>query len=213
VLPLTDALDDLRAGIRTCRICRDTPAGTPLPHEPNPVAVLSATARIVICGQAPGNKVHQSGVPFTDPSGVRLRQWLGVNDVQFYDPANFAIVPMGFCFPGYDRHGGDLPPRPECGRTWHERIFRAMPQLRIKLLVGGSAQAWHLGKRKKASVTETVRAWRDYRDQKTGDGMNSIIEWPLPHPSWRNTAWLKKNPWFDKELVPELQEMIQQQLS
>ena len=183
--------------------------GKSLPHEPNPVAVLSSTAKIAICGQAPGNKVHLSGKPFTDPSGVRLRQWLGVEEAEFYNPANFAIVPMGFCFPGYDRHGSDLPPRKECARAWHDQVFEVMPQLRIKLLVGGSAQAWHLGKRRKANVTDTVNAWRDYLKAGSEGASEGIVEWPLPHPSWRNTAWLKKNPWFDNELVPELKKVIQ----
>jgi len=209
VPPSTDLVKSLEAGIKACRICRDNPAGERLPHEPNPVAVLSASARIAICGQAPGNKVHQSGGPFTDPSGVRLRQWMGVDEDQFYDPARFAIIPMGFCFPGYDRHGSDMPPRKECRETWHDQVFNAMPQLQLKLLIGGSAQAWHLGNRKKPTVTETVCAWQSYGDEMAGRTEGRIVEWPLPHPSWRNTAWLKKNPWFDKELVPELQETIQ----
>ncbi len=207
VLPLSESAARLLNEIRACRICRDQPLGTPLPHEPNPVAVLSDTARIAICGQAPGNRVNKSGIPFTDPSGDRLRSWLGVDEAQFYDPARFAIVPMGFCFPGNDRHGGDLPPRRECSVHWHQRVFAAMPSIRIKLLIGGSAQVWHLGTRRKKSVTETVRHWRDYAGNK-----GEIQEWPLPHPSWRNTGWLKKNPWFDEELLPELRKMIHLEL-
>ncbi|CAG0911020.1 unnamed protein product, partial [Cyprideis torosa] len=182
----------------------------PLPHEPNPVAVLSTRAKIVICGQAPGNKVHHSGKPFTDPSGDRLRHWMGVDESQFYNPDNFAIVPMGFCFPGYDGKGGDLPPRRECARHWHDRVFSVMPQLQIKLLVGGSAQKWHLKKRCKETVTQTVMAWREYLE---AGGPDEMIKFPLPHPSWRNTGWIAKNPWFDNELVPELQEMIQGMLN
>lgn len=202
-------MKDLATGIRACRICIDEPAGDPLPHEPNPVAVLSTRAKIAICGQAPGNKVHHSGKPFTDPSGDRLRQWMGVDESRFYNPDNFAIVPMGFCFPGYDGKGGDLPPRRECARHWHDRVFAAMPQLEMKLLVGGSAQKWHLKNRRKENVTQTVFAWRDYLEAGEKDG---VIEVPLPHPSWRNTGWLGKNPWFGNELLPELQKMILERL-
>jgi len=171
------------------------------------VAVLSSKARIVICGQAPGRRAHESGRPFTDASGDRLREWLGVNEEQFYDPDLFAIVPMGFCFPGYDKKGSDLPPRRECAKTWHDEVFAAMPQLRVKLLIGGSAQAWHIGKRRERSVAESVANWRDY-----AAGQREFHEWPMPHPSWRNNAWLMKNPWFAKELLPELRKMIQTHL-
>jgi len=195
-------LQQLHQRIRACRICAE--AEKPLPHEPNPVVVLSGTARVAICGQAPGNLVNQTGIPFNDPSGDRLREWLDVSRDEFYDPARFAIVPMGFCFPGLDRHGGDLPPRKECGRTWHEQIFRAMPQIELRLLIGGYAQKWHLGKMAAGSVTETVRNWRSYHDEPQ-DGVRTL---PLPHPSWRNTGWLKKNPWFGEELLPVLREEI-----
>ncbi|WP_310070353.1 uracil-DNA glycosylase family protein [Phyllobacterium sp. 1468] len=197
-------LDTLSSEIRSCRICRDAPRyGMPLPDEPNPVCVLSATARIVICGQAPGIRVHNTGVPFNDPSGVRLRDWLGVDREAFYDPDKFAIVPMGFCFPGYDAHGSDLPPRRECRETWHDRVFHSMPQIELVLTIGQYAQAYHLRSRRRASMTETVLNWRDYFEPESGP---SIL--PLPHPSWRNSSWLKKNPWFAQDVLPLLQEKV-----
>ncbi|MGB7430959.1 MAG: uracil-DNA glycosylase family protein, partial [Ahrensia sp.] len=141
-------LDALAHAIGVCRICRDAPLTTPLPHEPNPVAVLSGTARICIAGQAPGIRVHQSGRPFTDPSGDRLRQWMGIDEGVFYDRAKLAIVPMGFCFPGYDAKGGDLPPRRECRAQWHDRVFAAMPQVDLLLVIGQYAQAYHMADRR-----------------------------------------------------------------
>ncbi|RCW86281.1 uracil-DNA glycosylase family protein [Phyllobacterium bourgognense] len=197
-------LDILSSEIKACRICRDAPRyGAPLPDEPNPVCVLSATARIVICGQAPGIRVHNTGLPFNDPSGVRLRDWLGVDRETFYDPDKFAIVPMGFCFPGYDAHGSDLPPRRECRETWHDRVFHSMPQIELVLTIGQYAQAYHLGSRRRASMTATVLNWRDYFEPESG---RSIL--PLPHPSWRNSSWLKKNPWFARDVLPLLQEKV-----
>ncbi|MDQ0999465.1 uracil-DNA glycosylase [Phyllobacterium ifriqiyense] len=198
-------LDDLSAAIKACRICRDNPQyGLPLPHEPNPVCVPSPVARIIICGQAPGIRVHNTGVPFNDPSGVRLRQWLGVDAETFYDPHKFAIVPMGFCFPGYDAQGGDLPPRRECRQIWHDRLFAAMPQVKLILTIGQYAQAYHLGSRRKSSMTDTVRNWREYFNDHTTP---AIL--PLPHPSWRNSGWLKKNPWFAQDVLPVLQQTVQ----
>ncbi len=197
-------LDTLSWEIKACRICRDAPRyGVPLPDEPNPVCVLSATARIVICGQAPGIRVHNTGLPFNDPSGVRLRDWLGVDRETFYDADKFAIVPMGFCFPGYDAHGSDLPPRRECRETWHDRVFRSMPQIDLVLTIGQYAQAYHLGRRRRASMTETVANWRDYFEPESGP---SIL--PLPHPSWRNSSWLKKNPWFAQDVLPLLRDKV-----
>ena len=197
-------LDTLSWEIKACRICRDAPRyGVPLPDEPNPVCVLSATARIVICGQAPGIRVHNTGLPFNDPSGVRLRDWLGVDRETFYDADKFAIVPMGFCFPGYDAHGSDLPPRRECRETWHDHVFRSMPQIDLVLTIGQYAQAYHLGRRRRASMTETVANWRDYFEPESGP---SIL--PLPHPSWRNSSWLKKNPWFAQDVLPLLRDKV-----
>lgn len=202
----TDGLDTLRAAITACRICRDAPARGPefrLPHEPRPVAVISQTARILISGQAPGLRVHESGLPFNDASGDRLRQWLGVSREQFYDPGMFAIVPMGFCFPGYDAHGSDLPPRRECAPRWRSQVIEAMPQIELVLAIGQYAQAWHLGDRRAATMTETVRNWRTYLGSNTGPAVLA-----LPHPSWRNTGWLKKNPWFEADILPALRERV-----
>lgn len=206
-------LKKLHQDIRRCRVCVEQPLRQPLPHEPRPVAVLSPTARIAVCGQAPGIRVHKSGVPFTDPSGDRLREWMGVSSEIFYDAGRIAIVPMGFCFPGYDRHGGDLPPRRECRQTWHDLVFAAMPQLELKLVIGGAAFAYHLGSDAAKSVTDTVTNWERYfngdckRDETAKAPGCRVI--PLPHPSWRNNAWLKKNPWFEKDLLPVLRKTIQ----
>lgn len=203
----TRNLDRLTAEIRRCRICRDRPDGTPLPHEPRPVVRPSLTARIVVCGQAPGTRVHASGIPFTDPSGVRLRAWMGVSEAEFYDHTRIAIVPMGFCFPGQDARGADLKPRRECAATWHRRLFDAMPQLDLFLLVGGYAQAWHLGGQVRSSLTETVADWRAYTRR---DRDAQVL--PLPHPSWRNNGWLRTNPWFEKDLLPHLRREVRQRL-
>ncbi len=199
-------LDALRAAIATCRVCRDGPYAAalgPLPHEPRPVAVLSSRARVLIAGQAPGLRVHASGLPFDDTSGNRLREWLGVSRETFYDRDCFAIVPMGFCFPGYDAKGSDLPPRPECAPLWRRRAMASMPQVELVLAIGQYAQRWHLGPRRKASMTETVAHWRDYYFANQGP---RIL--PLPHPSWRNSGWLKKNPWFTQELLPTLRQDV-----
>lgn len=207
---MSETVDELAARIAACRVCRDNPAKGPqdrLPHEPRPVAVLSSTARMLIAGQAPGLRVHDSGLPFNDPSGNRLRDWMGVTREEFYDPALFAIVPMGFCFPGYDINGGDLPPRRECAPLWRDRAMAAMPQIDLVLAIGQYAQGWHLGKRKAGNMTETVRSWRTYLDGGNGP---SIL--PLPHPSWRNTVWLKRNPWFEEELLPVLKNLVRSRI-
>jgi uracil-DNA glycosylase len=201
-----DGLEDLRAAIAACRICRDAPARGPddrLPHEPRPVAVISPAARILISGQAPGLRVHESGLPFNDASGDRLRQWLGVTREQFYDPSLFAIVPMGFCFPGYDAHGSDLPPRRECAPRWRQEVIDAMPQIELVLAIGQYAQGWHLGDRRAATMTETVLNWRAHLGSNIGPPVLA-----LPHPSWRNTGWLKKNPWFAADVLPVLQQRV-----
>lgn len=201
-------LATLARAIGTCRICRDAPIGKPLPHEPRPVCVVSSTARIAICGQAPGTRVHASGRPFTDASGDRLRQWLAVDEATFYDASKLAIVPMGFCFPGLDAKGGDLPPRRECARSWHSDLFAAMDQLELVIAVGQYAQAYHLGAHRRKTLTETVAAWRDYRA--LPDKRYEIV--PTPHPSWRNMGWLKRNPWFEAELLPVLREQVHRRL-
>lgn len=189
--------------ISNCRICRDEPEGAPLPHEPRPVLQISESARICVAGQAPGTRVHASGQPFTDPSGDRLRDWMGIGPEIFYDASLIAIIPMGFCFPGLNAKGGDLPPRRECAPRWRPEIFRLLPDLKLLLTVGMYAQKWHLDKTAKPTLTETVRHWRDYANSKSG-----LPVIPLPHPSWRNNSWIRKNPWFESELLPVLQQRI-----
>lgn len=210
------SLKRLSTQIRQCRICIDDPIGAPLPHEPRPVFQVSREAKICICGQAPGTRVHASGRPFTDPSGDRLRDWMGIGEEIFYDARKVAIVPMGFCFPGLDAKGGDLPPRRECNAQWHSDLFAHLPQLKLVLLVGQYAQKWHLGKRREKTLTQTVRRWRDYYSpEASADAHNSaqLAYLPLPHPSWRNNHWIKKNQWFEYELLPELRQAVQQQIT
>ena len=199
-----DLLSQLLFEIKACRICVDNPNGDPLPHEPRPVLQARASARLAIFGQAPGLKVHHAGKPFMDPSGVRLRNWMGIGEEDFYEPAKVAIIPMGFCFPGYDKKGGDLPPRRECAVAWRARVLAELPNLELVLLVGQYAQAWHLGADKRRTLTETVAAWRDYLAK---DSLPRLL--PLPHPSWRNNAWISKNLWFEMELLPELKRLVQ----
>ena len=200
-------LDDVLAAIRGCRVCVESPRGAPLPHEPRPVLRASATARLAICGQAPGTRVHASGTPFTDPSGDRLRAWLGVTADAFYDETRIAIVPMGFCFPGQDAKGGDLPPRRECAALWHRDLFAALPQIELVLAVGAYAQDFHLGAAKGKTLQETMLRWREHLKAKRRP---RIL--PLPHPSWRNNAWLTKNPWFEAELLPVLRREVRRLL-
>ncbi len=196
-------LQALAIDARACRICRDTPLGKPLPHEPRPVLWPSSTARILIAGQAPGTKVHASGIPFDDRSGDRLRDWLGVTREEFYDNDRFAILPMGFCFPGQDAKGGDLPPRRECAPAWRRPLMDLMPQIDLVLAIGIYAQAWHMGEQRSASLTETVARWREIFEVSVAPRVL-----PLPHPSWRNTGWLKRNPWFEAGLLPRLKEEV-----
>jgi uracil-DNA glycosylase len=202
-----DRLTQLLSEIRACRVCIDNPKGAALPHEPRPVLQARRSAKLAIFGQAPGLKVHKTGKPFMDPSGVRLRAWMGVCEGEFYDPAQLAIVPMGFCFPGYDKKGGDLPPRPECAEVWRARVLEELPNLELVLLIGQYAQAWHLGRDKKRSLTQTVAAWREFLTRETRPRFL-----PLPHPSWRNNAWISKNPWFETELLPELKSLVRSTL-
>jgi uracil-DNA glycosylase len=199
--PSCASLAALTKEIRACRVCRDAPRyGSPLPHEPRPVFQVSTSARLCIVGQAPGVRAHASGRPYTDPSGVRLRGWLGIGEEIFYDPRIVAVVAMGFCFPGLDAKGGDLPPRRECAELWRKRLFQLLPNLELILLVGQYAQKWHLGAKTVAKgLSETVSGWRDvYRPS------DRLRLMPMPHPSWRNNAWLKRNPWFEAELLPVL---------
>jgi uracil-DNA glycosylase len=184
-------LASLLAEVRGCTIC-----SAHLPLGPRPVIQLHPDARILIAGQAPGRKVHESGVPFADASGDRLREWLGVSHEVFYDPGSLAILPMGFCYPGTGK-AGDLPPRAECAATWRANLLRRLPNLELTLVIGQYAQAYHLPGTS-ASVTETVQAWRRH--------WPGIV--PLPHPSPRNNMWLRRNPWFASELLPQLRERV-----
>jgi uracil-DNA glycosylase len=193
-----DPIDDVLAELRACRACRDAPRFLPgLPHQPRPIVQASAAARLCIASQAPGTRAHAIGKPFFDPSGVRLRHWLGLGEEAFYDASRVAIVPMGHCFPGQDANGGDLPPRRECAPLWRAPVFAAMPALELVLAIGMYAQAWHLGPR--AKLSDTVADWRAVLAQPRRP---RIL--PLPHPSWRNNAWLRQRPWFEAELLPAL---------
>jgi len=183
--------------IRACRIC-----AAYLPHGVRPVIHASARSKICIVAQAPGIRVHETGISFNDPSGDRLREWMGIGRDVFYDDKLVAIIGMGFCFPGWDDNGGDLPPRKECAPAWQDRLFAALPPFKLKLLVGTYAIRWHLNERAKANVSATVKAWREY----------GPAVMPLPHPSWRNNAWLAKNPWFGDELLPALRRRVKQAL-
>jgi uracil-DNA glycosylase len=182
-------LETLLAEVRGCQVCEGLPLG------PRPVVQVGANARVVLIGQAPGTRVHASGVPWDDPSGDHLREWLGVDRATFYNPDRFAILPMGFCYPG-KKKGGDAPPRPECAPLWHARLLGELPKERLLVLIGQYAQAHYLGPRRKRTLTETVRAWTDY--------LPGAI--PLPHPSWRSKLWMKKNPWFADAVLPELRQ-------
>lgn len=179
--------------ISRCRICADK-----FPHRPRPVVRLGATATILVVGQAPGRKVHATGIPFNDPSGDRLREWMGLSRDQFYDTEKIAILPMGFCYPGHGR-SGDLPPRPECARAWRQRVLDALPAIQLTLAIGRYAIDWHLKGVKKRNLTETVRSWAEYAPD--------VI--PMPHPSPRNNLWLRRNAWFEAELLPVIRARVQ----
>ncbi|MEZ5465800.1 MAG: uracil-DNA glycosylase family protein [Lysobacteraceae bacterium] len=189
-------LSTLLREIRACRLCESH-----LPLGPNPVLRASTSARILIIGQAPGTKVHESGIPWNDASGIRLRSWLEMDRETFYDEQRVAIVPMGFCYPGKGK-SGDLPPRPECAATWHYRIWPLLPNIQLTLLIGHYAQLHMLGERRKKTLTDTVAAFSDYAPEYL----------PLPHPSPRNQLWLKKNPWFDSEVLPALRRRVREAL-
>ena len=193
-------IEPLKDELRRCTLCSDRFAATKTAHAPRPVIWFDQAPRILVAGQAPGAKVHESGKPFTDPSGDRLRDWLGVTSDVFYDRSKFALIPMAFCFPGYDAKGSDLPPPSLCARSWRDRVMTELGRPRLTLLVGGYAQKWHLKTR--APVTETVAGWRDHAPRL----------FPLPHPSWRNTAWMKRNPWFEAETLPALKSAVQEAL-
>ncbi len=187
------ALAGLLDEIAACRACAGAWA-----HAPRPVVMVTERTRLLVCGQAPGRRVHESGRPFTDASGERLRDWMGVDAAAFYGDGRIWVAAQAFCFPGTNPKGGDFPPPPRCAQLWRDRLLRALPRVELTLLVGGHAQAWALGAAAKPTMTETVRAWREYGP--------SVI--PLPHPSWRNTAWLKREPWFEREVVPELRRRV-----
>lgn len=184
--------EELIAEVRACRACADLPLG------PRPVFQLAPTARILVASQAPGTKVHASGVPFDDPSGERLREWMGVSRDEFYDTRRVAILPMGLCYPG--RTGsGDAPPRPECARLWRPQLLAELPALRLTLLIGTHAQDWTLGA---GRMTDRVRNFRAYLPDR----------FPLPHPSWRSTIWMRKHPWFEEEVLPALRAAVREAL-
>jgi len=190
-------LDTLLRQARGCEVC-----AAALPHGCRPVLRASSSARLLIIGQAPGRLVHETGIPWNDPSGDRLRQWLRIDRERFYDVKQIAIVPMGFCFPGTDGAGGDRPPRPECAPLWHPQIMPLLKSVELTLLVGSYSQAFYLGPQRGGTMTETVRRFADYLPQFL----------PLPHPSWRNTAWINRNPWFERELLPVLRQRVKKVL-
>lgn len=187
-------LKELLEQIQGCTICK-----AHLPLGPNPVLRAHPESRILIIGQAPGTKVHASGIPWDDASGNRLREWLAVSKEDFYDASKFAIIPMGFCYPGKGK-SGDLPPRPECAAHWHALLLKQLPEVQLTLLIGQYAQKYYLGARMKSTLTDTVKAYKDYLPQYL----------PLPHPSPRNQLWLKRNSWFEANLVPELRLFVEQ---
>ncbi len=189
-------LQQLLREIRACRHCE-----AHLPLGPRPVLAARRSATILIAGQAPGTRVHETGIPWNDPSGDRLRHWLQIDRDVFYDDSSIAFIPMGFCYPGKGK-SGDLPPRPECATLWQDKLMRELPELQLVLALGMYAQKWHLGDRRGRTLTDTVRAWRDFAP--------GIV--PLPHPSPRNVGWFKKNPWFEAELVPALRERVNELL-
>jgi len=191
--PGGDELEALLERVRACRVC-----AAHLPLGPRPVLRAAAGARLMIVGQAPGTRVHETGIPWNDASGDRLRDWLDLDRDTFYDEHRIAIVPTGFCYPGRAEGGGDNPPRPECAPLWHPPLRAALPDVALTLLVGSYAQAVYLGADRKKTMTETVAAWRDY--------LPAYL--PTPHPSWRTTAWLKKNPFFEAEVIPELRRRV-----
>lgn len=190
----TEGLDGLLTRVENCDICAKH-----LPLGPRPVVRMRESARLLIIGQAPGTKVHETGIPWNDPSGNRLRDWLQLDKEDFYDPGRLAIMPMGFCYPGRNPKGGDMPPRPECAPQWHDLLKAHLPSVELTLLVGSYAQKHYLGRRMASTMTETVREFETHLK----DGFL-----PLPHPSWRTTAWLKRNPWFDSEILPVLRDKV-----
>ncbi len=199
----TEALATAAAALAACRICAERFAETATAHGPRPIFQGSPRARILVASQAPGARAHASGLPFDDPSGDRLRAWMGVGRPEFYDPERVAILPMAHCFPGYSETGGDLPPPRICAETWRARMLALLSGVELTLSIGIYSQAWHLGTARARTLTETVRGWRGHLNR-------GIL--PMPHPSWRNNAWLAKNPWFAEEVVPWLQAAVRARL-
>ncbi len=193
---MSDGLASLLEDVRACRVCEAS-----LSDGPRPIVQLGSGASVVIIGQAPGRKVHESGVPWDDPSGVRLREWLGVNEAQFYDPEQVALIPMGFCFPGSGK-SGDLPPRPECAPLWHEPLLAQLPTDRLEVIIGQYAQARYIVDRE-SNLTETVRKWRSYLPERV----------VMPHPSPRNRRWLTQNPWFEFDAIPAIRKRVEEVLA
>ena len=193
-----DSLSHLATRLAACRLCATDFARTATAHEPRPVLQADAAARLLVVGQAPGMRVHRTGLPFNDPSGDRLRDWMGIDRDVFYDSARIAIVPMAFCFPGYDAKGSDLPPPRLCAETWRAAVLARLPRVELTLVIGQHAQRWHLPEMRGRKVSEIVSDWRS--------GLPGIL--PLPHPSWRNTGWLRRNPWFEAEVVPWLRSEV-----
>jgi uracil-DNA glycosylase len=189
---MSQSLAKIAKEIRSCTLCSEY-----LPLGPRPIIQVSTSAKILVVGQAPGRRVHETGIPFNDPSGDRLRQWMGIDKEVFYNEKKIALVPMGFCFPGTGK-SGDLPPRPECADTWRSKLLKKLPNINLTIIVGQYAQSWHLGNDNQANLTETVKAWRSYWP----------VAIPLPHPSPRNNIWLKKNPWFESEVLSTLQKRV-----
>jgi uracil-DNA glycosylase len=187
------SLEAVLSEIRACRACAHE-----LPHAPRPIVRVRPETRLLICGQAPGRRVHESGLPFDDPSGERLRAWMGIDRATFYGDPAIGVAAMAFCYPGTDGAGADLPPPPRCAALWRARLLAALPRVELTLLVGGYAQRWTLKGEARGSMTETVRGWRSFTP--------SLL--PLPHPSWRNSAWLKRNPWFEAEVAPYLRDRV-----
>jgi len=185
-------MKQLLSEIRSCTLCEEY-----LPLGANPVLRASESSSVLIIGQAPGIRVHESGIPWNDPSGDRLREWMGVDKDSFYNEEIFAIIPMGFCYPGTGK-SGDLPPRKECAATWHQKLNDALPNIKLKILIGQYAQQYYLGKKNKANLTETVRHFEEYLPEFA----------VLPHPSPRNNIWLKKNPWFENLILPKFREIL-----
>lgn len=199
---MSDSFSTTLEKLAACAICTERFSHTKTAHKPRPIIWVNESAPILVAGQAPGLRVHESGKPFDDASGERLRDWMGLTKTAFYDRDQLSILPMAFCFPGYNKAGHDLPPPAVCGKTWHFDLLQHIKP-KLTLLIGGYAQKFHFGDRNGRTVTETVHGWQAHAPR----------VFPLPHPSWRNTGWIKKNPWFETDLIPALQFRVKEVLS